>query len=103
MDGRFPRGVLGGVGARAAGLGANMAEVMVWWPGLAVLWWAVVPNAGVGSVAGIGLGLALLGLADTAAQMWGLRRRARSAPATELGSGPAERLGQAAATTPIAG
>lgn len=97
------RRLRGGALARPTELGANLADVMVWWPSLALLWWAVVPNAGVGSVVSIGLGLALLGLADTAAQLWGLRRRARSASAAEPADSSADHAQPAGVATPVAG
>ncbi|HEY2095596.1 MAG TPA: hypothetical protein VGH72_04005 [Pseudonocardia sp.] len=46
--------------------GTESLRVLLWWPALSVIWWAAVPSATVGDVLGIGLGLAFLGLVDTA-------------------------------------
>ncbi|HEY1968231.1 MAG TPA: hypothetical protein VGH89_09805, partial [Pseudonocardia sp.] len=57
-------------------MGTNLVAVLAWWPGLAMLWWAAVPCCGIATVAGIGVGLAVLGLVDTLTQSWGQRRHA---------------------------
>jgi hypothetical protein len=54
--------------------GSESLRALLWWPALSVIWWAAVPSAGVADVAGIGLGLAILGLVDAVASVWGRRR-----------------------------
>jgi hypothetical protein len=56
------------------GWATNIVAALVWWPALAVMWCAVVPGSGVAAVAGIGLGLTVLGLVDTLTQASGQRR-----------------------------
>jgi len=53
--------------------GTDSLRVLLWWPALSVIWWAAIPSAGVADVVGIGLGLAILGLVDSAASVCGRR------------------------------
>jgi hypothetical protein len=51
-------------------MGTNLVEVVMWWPPLALLWLAAVPHSGLVAVAGIGVGLVVLGLVDAAIPRW---------------------------------
>jgi hypothetical protein len=57
-----------------ARLGISVLRALLWWPAIAAIWFAAIPQSSPGVLVGIGVGLALLGLIDAMVGQPGGRR-----------------------------